>query len=181
MASDFGAIGEALRQWIITSTGLKDAKVIFADQAATRPQPPYAIIKPFPGIRRIGAYDEERLTDEPGIINRIGQRRLTVSVNIWGPGAIAMMEAAQDGLERYDVMDGLEAAGLAPWNRGESKDLTGLMETNYEERAQIDVVFGYTSESEEDVSYIATVEYEGQYNAGGDPPINIETSGTIGV
>lgn len=171
---------QAMRGVVVTGSGLADGKVIFANQAAPRPAPPYATINPRISMVRLGAYDEERLVDgQPGIIKRIGHRRITASINLFGPDALALAAATQDGLERYDVLGTLETVGLTVISRGELRDLTNFLETEYEERGQFDVTFGLAVDSTEDVSWIEAVEFEGEYDTNGAPPPEIQTSGTI--
>lgn len=179
---DFEPVWQAIRAWLITATGLPDGQVIFADPNpnAPRPRAPFVTVKQLGAMRRLGACDEERLGAEAGFIQRIGHRRLTVDVNVYGPRALALAAAAQDHLERYDVRLALDAVGLTVIDRGQLNNLTALLDTQYEQRGQFEAVFGLAVGSTEDVGWIETVEYEGAYNVGGDPPVIIETNGTIG-
>lgn len=172
---------QAMRRWLITTTGLPDERVIFANQNAPRPKVPYATVNARVATRRLGAFDEERLIDdEPGVIDRRGHRVVTASVNVFGPSALDLAEAAQDGLERYDVREQLEAAGLAVNDIGQLRDLTQLVETTLEDRYQFDAIFGIARATKETVGWIESVEIEATYNAGGDPPVTIESTLNIG-
>lgn len=173
-------VAQAMRQWVITSTGLDEGKVILSHQNAPRPQPPYAVINPKLAITRRGLIDEERLVPgQPGKIQRIGHRRISVSLNIYGANAIPFVCMAQSGLERYDVREALEAAaGLTVIDQGQVRDLTAFMETHWEERGQVDVIFGIAQEVIEDVGYIETVEYSGEFSEG---ETLLQVAGTISI
>jgi hypothetical protein len=159
MAIDWSGARAALRAWFLPATGLADAKVIWANQNGPRPLPPFATINPRVAIRRLGVYDEERLDpDAPGQIDRVGQRKLTISCNAYGPGAIDLLERAQEALDTNAARAAFASAGLAVSDRGEVRDLTKLLETQYEERAQLDVVFALATASSEDAGYIESAE-----------------------
>jgi hypothetical protein len=158
-------IEQALRAWIMTTTGLHDSKVIFADQDAPRPvSGPFATIKGRLSRTRIGAFDEEAASeDDDSDIIRTQRRRLTVSINLIGTDALSLADDASDGLDRYDVREALDAVGLAVIDPGDVRDLTGLIETRHEERGQFDAVFHMVSQTTETVGWIEIVEGTATY------------------
>lgn len=176
MAIDWTSVKSALRGWFLPATGLADGAVIWANQNGPRPTSNGAPIVPFATINyrlavaRVGVYDEEQIdADTPGQINRTAQRRLTVSLNTYGPGAIALMEQAQEALDTYATRTALDAAGLAVLDRGSVKDLTALITTQYEERAQLDVIFGLAAVTTEQVGTIDQVTITGTLTDGQTP------------
>jgi hypothetical protein len=173
-------IRSALRAWVLQVTALSDGKVIWARQNAPRPKPPYVLLNDRVALARVGLGDEERLTNTPGEILHVGQRRMTLSVNVYGLDAHSLAEQIQEGLELYSVRELLTDAGLAVIDRGQVLDLSGLLEANFEERSQLDVIFGLTSTQSENVGWIESVETTGTYNAGGDPPGLITVIDDIG-
>lgn len=176
---DFEAIGETLRRWIVLTTGLQDDRVIYAHQTAPRPHPgAFAVLRMPVSLARVGMDDAE-VWDNAGTVTRIGHRRMPVQVDVIGTNAHALLTEAIDGLQRYDIHDLLTAQRLSVLDPGTPRDLTALLQTSWESRAQADVVFGLAVTATEAVGYIARAEYQGQYNAGGVPPVVIETSGTI--
>jgi hypothetical protein len=176
---DFEALGETLRRWLVLTTGLQDDRVIYAHQTAPRPHPgAFAVLRLPVSLARLGMDDAE-VWDATGNVTRIGHRRMPVQVDVIGVNAHGLLAAALDGLQRYDVGELLTAQGLAVIDPGSVRDLTALLQTTWEARAQADVIFGLGVSSTEAVGYIAQVEYDGEYSAGGVPPVTIHTSGTI--
>lgn len=172
---------QAIRAWLMSGATLPDERVIFAEPQpnAPRPKPPFATMRQLGTLTRLGAYDEERLTTTAGQVKRIGQRRLTVDVNIHGTGAITRAQAAQDATERYDVREALDAAGLTVIDRGQLTNLTGILSTQFEERAQFEVIFGLAVETTETPGWIETVEYDATYNDEASPPPVLTIDGSI--
>lgn len=163
MALNRTAIEDALRGLVVTGTGLPDGSVIFANQNAPRPLEPYAVVNARLATRRLGMFDEEVLdADHPGRIERHGLRVLSVSVNVYGPGADELAELAAEYLETYAAGDALEAAGLAYVDRTEVRNPTAMLETGYQARGQFDARFNAVSLSIEDVGWIERVQFDGE-------------------
>lgn len=158
MAIDWTTTRAALHAWMVAGTGLPAGRVIWANQAAPRPQTPFAEINPRMSIRRLGAYDEERPTATPGTIARVTHLRLGVSCHLYGAGAMDLMERAREYLDTHAARALFEPAGLSVLDRGEVRDITKLLETQYEERAQLDLVIGLATTATEDVGFIQTVD-----------------------
>ena len=77
-----------------------------------------------------------------------GQRTLTVSLQVFGntqvhkPMAYQLAFDLHSSLSKLTVQDLLRAGGVAIQQRGDPTNITALEETEYEERAQFDIVFG---------------------------------------
>lgn len=164
MAIDWTGVKSAIRGWFLPATGLADGAVIWANQTGPRPAVPFAEINFRAGITRLGAYDEERLDpNTAGNIIRVAQRKLTVSCHTYGPGAIALMETAQEALDTYAARSALASGGLYVSDRGKIQDLTKLLETTFEERAQLDVVFALAAITNENVGAAAQISINGTF------------------
>lgn len=162
-------VKQALRAWLMAATGLPGDRVIFANQNGPRPATPFATLNPRLSLARVGAYDEERATDDPDTTERCGLRRLTVSINLYGTDALTRIEDALDGLEMQANWDALKVAGLSFIEHTEARDLTAMLETQFETRAQADVYFYVASSRLDEVSHIATVEGVGDVNGVSEP------------
>lgn len=170
-------IRSALRAWVLQATGLPDGKVIWSQQNAPRPTPPYITINDRLALASVGMDDERRLTETPGVIEHVGQRQLTISVNAYGTGAFDLLEAARDGLRLEVIRSALWDAGIGIIDPGNPQDLSVVLDTEWEERAQMDSFFHVVSRATEDVGYFDRAAYEGTFTSGGDPPSTITTSG----
>lgn len=177
---DIDAINAALRSWLLAVTDLSDGKVIDAYQEDAgspppRPAPPFAVIYQPLAINRRGLFDEERLdADTDGVITRCALRQFPVQVQFFGPGSVARAQDAADGLERFDVRELLAAVGLGVINPGAVANQTGLLQTRYEQRAQIEPVFALSYQSTEDVGWVETVSGTATYGGGSPVPFVIE-------
>ena len=148
---------QILFDWIKGETGLK---IIIANQGAHRPARPYVSLNVFVASAEMGGMDQQRVNDIGNVVTS-GMRRLTASINIFGPDAVEKLTKIRDSLDRPDIIELFARKEIAELERGAVQDLTALEETDYEERGQMDITIAYVSESEVDVGTIETVEIEG--------------------
>lgn len=147
---------------ISTVTPALSVNVIFADQAAPRPDYPYAVIR-VNSIRRYG-WDEMRSIDPvTNIANFGGQRGGTVSISYFGSNAFERISDAYNSLEKQTVTDSLYASGIAIFGKNDILNLTSVFETKFEERADFDFLIGFSENFEDDLGIIETAELTGTY------------------
>ncbi|HCU25440.1 MAG TPA: hypothetical protein DF383_10525 [Deltaproteobacteria bacterium] len=154
-------IKTAFQEWLSQeAAGL--TSVIFADQAAPRPPKPYGTVRL--GVQRaLGLRDEFRELDDLGIAEYLGQREMTVALNIYGPGALEQMHQAQASLSKQSVLDRfIGTYGIAILDAGDITNLTSFLEVSDEERAMMEVRIGYSVSTNDDVGWIETVEVNDQ-------------------
>ncbi len=154
-------IKSSLFNWLNTEFG-GGLTPIFARQNSPRPQKPYATIQ-LQSLSMMGQ-DELRSIDDSGIATIGGQRKMTIDLNIYGPDALGLMHQAQSSLSKQSVLDAFYESEIAIWNVGDAKDLTALLETNWEERAQMDVFIGFANNINDDLGIIEKVDLSGQIN-----------------
>ena len=158
MGLDMAAIEVVVRNWIMEATSLSGPKVIFDKPNAPKPKEPYCTIDPNTAVARLGIRDEERLSDDnPGVIEFVGNRRITMSINFYGENANTLANNAMNKLQSYGVAELFRVANVSPEDLGGVRDLTFLEDTEYTQRAQLDVALLATSSFTEDVGYIETV------------------------
>jgi len=139
--------------------------VIFADQNSPRPPYPYAVVR-LDTMVKIG-WDEVREIDPDTNIATIGgQRRMTVSVSYFGPKPLEEIAKAYNALEKQTVHDQLAASGIAILEKNDVQNLTGMLETIFEERASFDFFIGFADNVEDDLGIIESVELTGQLSGG---------------
>ena len=165
MSLDRAAIGQALRQWLMKATGLADNKVVFDYQPGPQPEWPYAAINPTLATASQGLYDEQAY--DSGTLTHIERRTLTVSVNVFGAQgqALAIAEAAQDGLELLPVTTLLATVGVSVVDKGQLRNLSVLEETQFVERFQFDAQFSAVASSAETAGEIASVGINGHLSS----------------
>lgn len=158
-----GGASQALAE-VDTVTDPSNVTVIFANQNAPRPAKPYGTILIVSSIR-VGQNDEQRSTDNYGEMTLIGQRQMTVSLNIYGDGAMDYMETLQQSLSKFSVLQNyFGSAQISILNKSNIQNLTYLLETDFESRAQMDITIGYAIDYTDDVGLIEHVEVVGTVN-----------------
>lgn len=169
MAGTYWTTAEnALQAWASARSG---APAIWANQNGTRPPLPYVTLQITAGPGRIGQ-DEIALTVDATapagqdlVMTHRGPRTITLSVNVYadpvttGASAPARAGALADTLSLESVRDALRAAGLMVSTVGPVRDLTQLVDTAYESRAQFDVQLYARSEVSERTTFIETVDF----------------------
>lgn len=183
------SLREAIRVWAAGCLPT-DWVVIFADQNSPAPS---KLSPPAPGYLtlRLDALLRPGFRDFYGNIQQldtdvfaaslIGDREFTVSVGGFGPGALQVLEDIRSRLDRESVLEVLRTASIAVVQSFPIQNLTGLYDTQFTERGNLDVRFRTHAEVlDQDMSYIQRVQGEGQVqappNAALDVPFDIELS-----
>ena len=135
---EFAPIRDAIYNWFSDQSRVT---TIWADGSGPRPGRPYATLKLLTGAVKIGGQDNLRNGPGPSQFTLVGPRRLTVSCNVYGVNAMEILTNVRDSLDDPFVIDQLDADGLAVSDDGEPHDMTEALETYFEPRAQMDVIF----------------------------------------
>ncbi len=162
----YTAIEDAVRAWLVSELAIE---VIIGQQAKPRPASPYATVI-IGAPRAIGYDDAGALTDPgaPAYASRAmrGDRILTASVQIFGAGAMDYARQASNALNKITIRDALATAGIAPVDNGTVTDLTALLETEFEDRAGLEVEFVFADEYTDSVPLVEHVTATGTYTPG---------------
>ncbi|NIQ92379.1 MAG: hypothetical protein GWN93_26735 [Deltaproteobacteria bacterium] len=145
-----------LKRWLQKEIG---ATVIFAEQGAPRPSSfPYGSLR-IQSINQVGGDDALRDVDAQGKQKTYGVRSAVFGVAVYGPGATALLEKALGSLHKPTVREELYYTyGISAIDDEGIINLTELLETDWEERAQMDLMVMYAIEQEDDVGLIEKVE-----------------------
>ena len=146
--------------------------VIFGDKAAPRPRKkPYAVL--ILGTE-VSLGDEQRGLDSSDLMEVYTQKQLEVSLEILGTGALEKMSDLQDSLGKQNVLDTLyNDYGLSVVSVGDIQNLTIPLETDFEERAQMDIEVGYASKITDDVGKISFVKITPKINGDTRPEYTV--------
>lgn len=165
---DFDKIYDVL--WESISEAL-EIEVMRENQAGARPPvnesgtpAPYATILINPGPEFTGI-DEERFasTTDGMSVETVGQKELTLSINIYRKGARSLMARLQKLMQTRIFKDTLYLKAqeqdfeLQIIEALSSQDLSELLQSNYEERAQMDVALRTTSSITQSLDPIESV------------------------
>jgi len=162
-------VENAVQAWFAAASGVPSASVRWANQKVPRPSRPYAELKRI-SVSDEGTFDELRLSfdgaqpagQEIGVTT-YGPRRVLVSCQVFsdvvtGAGtASEYVELARSALSLPSVLSALRAGGLSLVNRGGTRDLSALVETASESRAQLDVTFSVADCATDRTGYFDTV------------------------
>lgn len=181
---DYDAIRATLVQAVMAACGLDQQHVIMAEPeepGAPRPPRPYFTLKVTTPGARFGDDSPDNLAGTT-LWNYGGQRAMTVSFNTYGTsheeahGYMALWQASLDTPPTYQA---LGLGGIAVWKPGAVADLSMLLNTAFEGRAQMDVVFGIASNLVVDLGSIGSANISGQADTGGgtQAPLNVTITG----
>ena len=166
------ALEDALYTWLTAELAIT---VIMARQAKPRASStPYATVL-VPPPRTVGYDDAGQLTDPgaPAYASRAmrGDREATIEVQVLGPLAFDLVRQASNSLNKQVARSALAAAGMAPKDNGTITDLTELLETQFEERAMLEVEMVFADSYTDSVPLIEHATATGTYNPGGQTDI----------
>ena len=71
-----------------------------------------------------------------------GDRLFTVGLQCYGGDTLTLMENIRTSLQKQTVLDGLRTNGIAFYQAFTINDITELVDSRFEKRAQLDVLFG---------------------------------------
>lgn len=187
----FDLVKKAIYNWVSKQVkGLKDPEVavIWRNQSEPLPQRPCVAMKIVSGPTRTG-YGDNLMAIPNDDLNRFvigGQRTMIVSVQIFGstkvhrPLALQLALDLNSSLSKLTVLEDLRAGGLAVQRQGDPVNITELEESEYEERAQFDVLFGLAQNVLDDPGIITEVHGDGGvHDDNHGNPINVEIDVTV--
>lgn len=152
---------QAARVFVISATGYGATSVVVAPYDGTRPALPYISVQlTSPG--RASGQDESHQTSTSGSGGTfqqrvIGHRVALLTVEAFGAGCFDAIEAVRTGIAIDSIRRAALAAGISPLDTSELRDLTQVIETGFELRAQVDLRVGYVVERTANESVIDTV------------------------
>lgn len=161
-------IEDALRTFVVSATGLDDARVFWERQAPPQPRHPYAVLNIISN-RRASQIDETRQEFNAGTnkidVTTSGLRLLTLSINAYSRSnkpetdAYSCVDAlqAECGKRESDLIIALREAGIAI-AKSESVDQTSQNEADAQvSRAHLDVMICIAANQSDEFDWIETV------------------------
>lgn len=140
---NFTAIDKAFYDWVNIFTG---QSVIWLNQNSPRPNTSYLTLYKST-LTPIGQ-DFESAVNLSGEMRIGGIRQLTLQINHYGSNSMGVLEALLLSLRMNQYRDILVAEGITHLDRLAINDLSILLDTEFESRAQMDLLFLIGSESE---------------------------------
>ena len=168
---DYDAVRAALCDGVALATGVDVNQVLHMEAEQTsqpRPALPYFGFKiTTPGVRHGNdattflGFD----TDGSRVELLTGSRRMSVSFHAYASShaqAYGMMALLQAALQSTPVQELLRLSTVSVWDIGDVRDLSVLVFTRYEGRAQMDVTFGVLSSLTVTTPCVAVANASGQ-------------------
>lgn len=125
-----------------------------------RPPKPYVTLKIISGPRKLGLDDE--LRQEGDKFYLVGQRAYTLSIKSFGTDFIDGLEDLSTCLDDPDYWEALkEEADIAVTDRGDVSDISAKLETGFEKRATLDIIFNSSNNKITNIGPIESVEVTG--------------------
>lgn len=172
MSISWSTVQSALVTWIRTGSGYASGKVIWANQDGGRPSGNFCTVN-LTAMTPLGALDELRRTQDLGragngvdtvgteIEHKVhGLRELAISVQCFTTEktgdncARAVLSKVQASLMLPTPRFALRDAGLGPFDRGVIRDVSALLDSDFEARAVLDLRFYVSEEVAEFSTYI---------------------------
>lgn len=160
-------IQKSIYTWVRNrvSAVIPQDQIIWRNQSEPLPPRPCVTMKITDGPRRTGYQDNMVfIGGSTGTKYNVGgQRLMTVSFQIFGntkihrPMAYQLAVDLNSSLSLQTVLDSLRGGGISVLTQGEPINITALEETEYEERAQFDVLFGLAQNVVDDPGIIEHV------------------------
>lgn len=161
---------EKLREWADANTA-SGVKVIFANQNAPRPDFSYVTI--LVTSKQQKEHASYNCSGETGInFESTNDQDCSVSIQAFGSDAFSIIEDLRDSLSKRNILQDLREAGIVFVRVASGvNDLSSAVQSRFEERAGMDIMFRIAVTVTEDTEIIESVEGLGSIN-GEDYQVN---------
>ena len=165
---DYNLIRRTIVNVLRTITCLDENHVIEQEpetQNSPRPTRPYLAMKIIGPAVKSGTDSIDAISGT--LFNSGGNRKMTISFNAYGRSheeAYNYMELIQCYFNAESVLETLRRVGIAVWTIGNVSDLSALLNTGFEGRCQMDIVFGIAANITEDLGAMEHVDIQGNIN-----------------
>lgn len=162
----YEGIKTQIRTWVANAIPGREA--VTANQNAPKPPKPFFTYQ-ISSFIRLGM-DGFTKPDGTGAGKYLGTREFTVMLQGFGDGVIEESRTLQDGLETLAILETFRDAGFIVFNSSPILDITGLDDSEFEERISMDI-FCRTDTEFEDTSFglIEDIAIEGTIETSGNP------------
>lgn len=159
MALNFATVKLNLVQWC-TSVVPSGMPVILYEPNAPRPTVPYVTLY----LNSVTAVNQDWTapdSDINGVVDMKGDRNFTLQVQAYGGDPLTLVENIRTSLQKQTVLDTLRANGIAFYQSLTIADITELVDSQFERRAQLDILFGIGQIYTDAPGFFDEIEVEG--------------------
>lgn len=158
MSIDWEVVKTNLYDWAIEN-GTENMPVIFLNENAPRPTTDYLTLN-ISSLVQIGEDYTTQPDNDNGIIEMVGNREFTLQIQSYGGFPLDYLEKLRFSLQKQTVLDSLRSNGLIFVNHFQITDITQIIDTGFEQRGSMDVLFRIAQTYEDELGSIHTVNIE---------------------
>lgn len=158
MALNFATVKLNLYQWAITVVPM-GMPIIWYEPNAPRPTVPYVTLY----LNSIVSINQDWTADDAdaaGVVDMKGDRQFTLQVQAYGGDPLTVLENIRTSLQKQTVLDTLRANGIAFYQSLTIADITELVDSQFERRGQLDILFGIAQIYTDNPGYFDEIEVE---------------------
>lgn len=161
----YEGIKTQVRTWV---SDVVSEEAMAANQNAPKPDKPFFTYQ-INTFTKLG-FDSITKPDVVGAVKYLGTREFTVMLQGYGDGVIEQMRSLQDSLQTQVVLFTFKDAGYIPFDSSPILDITGLDDSEFEERASMDIFCRSDTEvTDPSHGLIEDVNIEGTIESPGNP------------
>jgi uncharacterized RDD family membrane protein YckC len=154
MSIVFSTLKTSLYDWAVANVPA-GMPVVYYFPNAPRPTVDYVTLL-ISSVSQIGWDYQPRPTNNPGDIEGIGDREFTLQVQAYGGDPLTVLENLRTSLQKPTVLDTLRADGIVFVNWFTINDITDLVDSRFEQRATLDLLFRVSQQYLDSVGTIGT-------------------------
>ena len=161
MPLNFEDVKTSLFDWASSQVPL-GYEVIFYYPNAPRPKSPYVslYVMNIITVNQDYTYPNTSITGE---IQMKGDRQFTLQIQAYGNDPLTVVENLRTSLQKQSVLDTLRSNGIVFYQALSVNDITNLIDSQYEKRAQLDVLMGIGQTYSDNLGFFDEVEIEQEY------------------
>ena len=158
MSIDFNIVRSNLYDWAVANIP-SNMPVVWLYPNAPRPTVDYVSLY-ISTINQIGwDYKNAPQTDD-GINEQVGDREFILQCQAYGGDPMTVLQNLRTSLQKESVLDTLRANGIAFTDWFGVNDITSLIDSRFEQRASVEMLFRIADVYNDNVGVIDTVELE---------------------
>ena len=131
--------------------------IIFWQQNSPRPSVPYVTLH-LDNFMAINQDWKNHLTNNLGDVLMKGDRNFTLSINAYGGDPITLLENLRSSFQRNSSLALLRTYGIAFYQSETINDLSDLVDSKFEKRAQMDVRLGIGQNYDDNSGYFNIIQ-----------------------
>lgn len=158
MPLDFNVVKTNLYSWAsaVVPNGMP---IIFYEPNAPRPVVPYVSLY-MTSIITVNQDYSSPESDLLGFIDMKGDRQFTLQIQCYGSDPLTVLENMRISLQKQTILDTLRENGIVFYQSISITDISALIDSEYEKRAQMDVLLGIGQTYSDNPGYFDTIEIE---------------------